>query len=250
MSASRIFVHASSVASSGLHSPSPAAIRRVISEVVGIVSRCRSRYPSSDSTRIQSSWIAVNRAAWYRAIASARFWSTLWARTSDATSSVISGSRALRSASASRPRVSASASRILMLTSWSLVSTPAELSMKSVLIRPPPREYSTRAAWVQPRLPPSPAQRARTCVASIRTASFVRSPASDCDSDDAFTYVPMPPFHRRSTGACRIAWMYSAGDSDATPSGSPRAARACDVTGIDLSVREYTPPPVEIRPAS
>ena len=52
MSASRIFVHASSVASSGLHSPSPAAILRVISEVVGIVSRCRSRYPSSDSTRI------------------------------------------------------------------------------------------------------------------------------------------------------------------------------------------------------
>src|SRR5674476_877893 len=43
MSASRIFVHANRVASSGLHSPSPAAILRVISDVDGIVSRCRSR---------------------------------------------------------------------------------------------------------------------------------------------------------------------------------------------------------------
>ena len=37
-----------------------------------------------------------------------------------------------------------------MLTSWSLVSTPAELSMKSVLMRPPARAYSILAAWVQP----------------------------------------------------------------------------------------------------
>ena len=31
-----------------------------------------------------------------------------------------------------------------MFTSWSEVSTPAELSMKSVLIRPPLRAYSMR----------------------------------------------------------------------------------------------------------
>ena len=39
-----------------------------------------------------------------------------------------------------------------MLTSWSEVSTPAELSMKSVLIRPPPSAYSIRAAWVRPEV--------------------------------------------------------------------------------------------------
>ena len=60
-----------------------------------------------------------------------------------------------------------------MLTSWSEVSTPAELSMKSVLIRPPSslappasppyRTYSIRPAWVRPRLPPSPTHRARSC---------------------------------------------------------------------------------------
>ena len=49
-----------------------------------------------------------------------------------------------------------------MLTSWSEVSTPAELSMKSVFTRPPPSEYSIRAAWVRPRLPPSPMTRARS----------------------------------------------------------------------------------------
>ena len=50
-----------------------------------------------------------------------------------------------------------------MLTSWSEVSTPAELSMKSVLILPPQVAYSMRPSWVSPRLPPSPTQRARTC---------------------------------------------------------------------------------------
>ena len=52
-----------------------------------------------------------------------------------------------------------------MLTSWSEVSTPAELSMKSVLIRPPaaaPAAYSIRPSWVRPRLPPSPTHRARS----------------------------------------------------------------------------------------
>ena len=59
---------------------------------------------------------------------------------------------------APRPELAAAiapASRILMLTSWSEVSTPAELSMKSVFTRPPPSAYSIRAAWVSPRLPPS-----------------------------------------------------------------------------------------------
>ena len=40
-----------------------------------------------------------------------------------------------------------------MLTSWSEVSTPAELSMKSVSTRPPPSAYSILASWVRPEVP-------------------------------------------------------------------------------------------------
>ena len=74
-----------------------------------------------------------------------------------------------------------------MFTSWSEVSTPAELSMKSVLIRPPASAYSIRPAWVTPRLPPSATTLARSAVASMRTASLARSPASPCDWVLAFT---------------------------------------------------------------
>ena len=74
-----------------------------------------------------------------------------------------------------------------MLTSWSEVSTPAELSMKSVLTRPPsvaaaPSAYSIRPSWVSPRLPPSPMHLARTSRPSTRIASFALSPASACVS--------------------------------------------------------------------
>ena len=137
-----------------------------------------------------------------------------------------------------------------MLTSWSEVSTPAELSMKSVLTSPPPSAYSMRAAWVSPRLPPSATTRARSSVASIRTASLDRSPASACVSCDAFTYVPMPPFHSRSTGAFRIAEISSSGDSASCPSPMPSAARACAVSGIALTSRGQTPPPGEISAGS
>ena len=58
---------------------------------------------------------------------------------------LLRAARAGRRRACPRRRI-ASASRILMLTSWSEVSTPAELSMKSVLIRPPPSAYSIRAA--------------------------------------------------------------------------------------------------------
>ena len=74
-----------------------------------------------------------------------------------------------------------------MLTSWSEVSTPAELSMKSVFTRPPASAYSILAAWVRPRLPPSATTLARSSVASTRTASLDRSPASACDWLLAFT---------------------------------------------------------------
>ena len=63
-----------------------------------------------------------------------------------ATSSVISASSLTRASSARRPARLAPASAILMLTSLSEQSTPAELSIKSVLIRPPWSANSIRPA--------------------------------------------------------------------------------------------------------
>ncbi len=130
-----------------------------------------------------------------------------------------------------------------MFTSWSDVSTPAELSMASVLMRPPASAYSTRARWVNPRLPPSATTRHRRVPASTRTASLVRSPTSAFASVDAFTNVPMPPFHRRSTGARRIALTTSSGVSAASP--TPRTRRAASDRSTDFAVRGYTPPPAD-----
>ncbi len=57
----------------------------------------------------------------------------------------------------------------------------------------------------------------------------------------------MPPFHSRSTGASRIAWISWTGVIFATPGEMPSASATCGLIGIDLSEREYTPPPSEIR---
>ena len=98
---------------------------------------------------------------------------------------------------APRPRarrdLTAWSTRILMLTSWSEVSTPAELSIASVLIRPPLPDgppcsaYSIRPSWVQPRLPPSPTTLTRSCAPLTRIASLALSPTSACDSPADFT---------------------------------------------------------------
>ena len=74
-----------------------------------------------------------------------------------------------------------------MLTSWSEVSTPAELSMKSVFIRPPSTAYSIRPSWVKPRLPPSPTHFARRSRPLTRIASLALSPASACVSSLSLT---------------------------------------------------------------
>ncbi len=134
-----------------------------------------------------------------------------------------------------------------MFTSWSEVSTPAELSMASVLMRPPASAYSTRARWVNPRLPPSPTTRQRSSAASMRTVSLVRSPASALVSVDAFTKVPIPPFQSRSTGARRIALTTSSGVRGAARSTSPTPStrRAASDRSTDFAARGYTPPPGE-----
>ena len=80
-----------------------------------------------------------------------------------------------------------------MFTSWSEQSTPAELSMASVLMRPPFSAYSTRPSCVKPRLPPSPTTLQRSSPPFTRIASFARSPTSAFDCRFDFTYVPMPP---------------------------------------------------------
>ncbi len=74
-----------------------------------------------------------------------------------------------------------------MLTSWSEVSTPAELSIASVLAWPPLSANSIRPSWVKPRLPPSPTTLQRRSFPSTRTASFALSPTSTFVSVDALT---------------------------------------------------------------
>ena len=74
-----------------------------------------------------------------------------------------------------------------MFTSWSEVSTPAELSMASVLIRPPERAKAIRPAWVKPRFAPSPTTLQRSSAPSMRTASLALSPTWVFDSEGAFT---------------------------------------------------------------
>ena len=57
----------------------------------------------------------------------------------------------------------------------------------------------------------------------------------------------MPPFQSRSTGACRIAFISSAGVIEVTSAGRPSARRTGSPIGIDFSDRGKTPPPSEIR---
>src|SRR5262249_3791923 len=111
----------------------------------------------------------------------------------------------------SSPAATARSSAILMLTSWSEASTPAELSIASVLTLPPAIANSIRARWVSPRLPPSTTTRARRSAASTRTPSLALSPTSASSSAAALTNVPMPPFQSMSTGARRIARISPAG---------------------------------------
>lgn len=137
-----------------------------------------------------------------------------------------------------------------MFTSWSEVSTPALLSIASVLIRPPLRANSIRPSWVAPRLPPSPTTLARRSSPLTRIASLALSPTSALDSETALMYVPMPPFHTRSTGALRMVCIRSAGVILLTDASMPSASRMCALSGIDLALRGWTPPPAESRSVS
>ncbi len=232
-------------------SPSPAACRSCSTLALGSASSARSSPAVCSSRSICRACTPTRSGASTAATSSAFAWASLSDSTSSATASVMSARSASRRSAASAPVAIARCRRILMFTSWSEVSTPAELSMASVLMRPPASAYSTRARWVNPRLPPSPTTRHRSSVASMRTVSLVRSPASAFVSVDAFTKVPIPPFQRRSTGARRIALTTSSGVSapprSTARSGSPMPStrRAASDRSTDLAARGYTPPPGE-----
>jgi hypothetical protein len=100
-----------------------------------------------------------------------------------------------------------------------------------------------RPRWVIARFAPSPITFARSSVALMRTLSLTLSPTSPLDSEDALTYVPMPPNHIRSTSSWRIARTMS-GPVTTLP-GSPSSARASGGSAISLAARSYTPPPFE-----
>ena len=74
-----------------------------------------------------------------------------------------------------------------MLTSWSEVSTPAELSMKSVFSSTPACAASMRPNCVMPRLPPSPTTLQRRSAPLTRRPLLARSPTSALVSLVAFT---------------------------------------------------------------
>ena len=56
----------------------------------------------------------------------------------------------------------------------------------------------------------------------------------------------MPPFHSRSTGALRMAFISSDGLIAAASVSMPSAAFASADNGIDLALRGHTPPPLAI----
>ena len=134
-----------------------------------------------------------------------------------------------------------------MLTSWSEVSTPAELSMKSVLTSPPARAYSILAAWVRPRLPPSadhlgaqPRGVDADGVVGPVTGVGVRLGARlDVGADAA---VPEQAHRRRQDGRDELIGRERV--HGVVQARGP--ARACGDTGTDLAARGHTPPPGEI----
>ena len=79
----------------------------------------------------------------------------------------------------------------------------------------------------------------------MRTASFEASPASAWLSSSAFTYVPIPPFQSRSTGAERTARMRLSPSSVAESGSSPSARAASSVSFTDLTPLGTIIPPGE-----
>ena len=60
----------------------------------------------------------------------------------------------------------------------------------------------------------------------------------------------MPPFHSRSTGALRMAFISSIGVICSASPSMPSAAFTSGDSGMDFALRGKMPPPAEIRDLS
>ena len=136
-----------------------------------------------------------------------------------------------------------------MFTSWSDMSTPPELSMASVLSRPPRVQYSRRARWVRPRLPPSPMTRARTAgridadaiVGAVADVGVLLGRRLHVGADAAV----VEQIDLRARG-----WPESLPRRWARSSSMPSSARASALSGISFADRSKMPPPALIADAS
>jgi hypothetical protein len=134
-----------------------------------------------------------------------------------------------------------------MFTSWSEVSTPAELSMKSVLSSTPCKRGLDAAQLGQPRLPPSPTTLQRSSPPLTRRALLARSPTSALSRSaglhvGADAAVPQQVDRRR-----RIAFISSFGAHRRRVGLDAERGRApAGDSGIDLALRGNTPPPLLI----
>ena len=122
------------------------------------------------------------------------------------------------------------------MTSWSERSTPALLSIASVLMSPPPSANSTRPRWVKPRLPPSPTTRQRKSAPFTRTASLALSPTSALRScarlhERADAAVPQRGRRARAGGSDTSSFGR---ERARRPSGMPSRLRTSGVIGDRL----------------
>eukprot|EP01136_Pigoraptor_vietnamica_P013212 Opistho-1_new@53988 len=137
---------ASSTASSGRVRPRPSCARRRKSSFEPRPSTARSRRPAASRISITRTKLGTATAPSFSRNESASVWRRLSSSTRCATSSVMLASSVLRLSIFRRPSITSRLRAILMFTSLSEQSTPAELSMKSVLRRPPRSEKAMRAA--------------------------------------------------------------------------------------------------------
>ena len=208
----------------GRGQPGSCCAQRLELVVRGRNSICRSRCPAASRARSIRSWTGSMTAACARALPSSTFWSSL---SSQHERGDLVGHLAEQCVALLARRARRRARRVEQDLDVDLVVRGVDAGgvVDRVGVDAPAGAARTRCAprWVKPRLPPSPTTRQRSSGASMRTASFALSPTSASVSRDDFTYVPMPPFQSRSTGARRIALISSVGRQRARPSHAERA---------------------------
>ena len=132
-----------------------------------------------------------------------------------------------------------------MLTSWSEQSTPAELSIASVLMRPPASAYSMRPRCVSAEVA-ALADDARAQLAAV-DADRVVGAVADLGvrlvgglHEGADAAVPEQVDRRAQDRRAR------ARPASSVSASTPSAARTSGESGTDFALRGNTPPPAEI----